>query len=71
MKLHTPLVTAILTFSAVALHAQDKPKKWEAMDYGPFLSASFLNPQGKSTFDGKGCASNKGIAVKLGEKEVG
>jgi hypothetical protein len=69
MKLHIPLVTSLLTFAACALHAQDKPKKWEAMDYGPFLSATYLNPQGKSTLDGKGCASNKGIAVKLGGKE--
>ena len=69
MKLHTPLLTSLLTLAALALHAQDKPKKWEAMDYGPFLSATYLNPQGKSTLDGKGCASNKGIAVKLGGKE--
>ncbi len=46
--------------------AQEKPKKYEEMDYGRFLSATFLNPEGKSTLDGKGSAANKGVAVKLG-----
>ena len=40
--------------------------KWDDMDYGRFLSATFLNAEGKSTLDGKGCATNKGVAVKLG-----
>jgi len=40
--------------------------KWEEMDYGRFLSATFNNFQGKTTFDRKGCATNKGIAIKLG-----
>jgi hypothetical protein len=37
------------------------------MDYGRFLSATFHNAQGKSTFDQKGSAANKGIAIKLGK----
>ena len=41
------------------------------MDYGRFLSASFLNPEGKSTLDGKGSAANKGMAVKLGAEDKG
>jgi len=39
------------------------------MDYGRFLSATFLNPEGKSTLDRKGCAADKGIAIKLGNNE--
>lgn len=42
------------------------PKKWEEMNYGRFLSHTFHNAEGKSTLNGKGCATNKGIAVKLG-----
>ncbi len=38
------------------------------MDYGRFLSATFNNAQGKSTFDQKGSAANKGIAIKLGKE---
>lgn len=67
MKLHLPLLVAALL--PVALQAQDKPKKWEAMNYGRFLSATYVNAQGQSTVNGKGCASNKGIAVKLGNRE--
>ena len=67
MKLSLPLVAAALL--PIALHAEEKPKKWEAMDYGRFLSATYQNAQGKSTLNGKGCAANKGIAVKLGQSE--
>jgi hypothetical protein len=69
MKLRTPFLVALSAGLTLTLRAQDKPKKYEEMDYGRFLSASYLNPQGKSTLDGKGCASNKGIAVKLGNNE--
>ncbi len=41
--------------------------KWEEMDYGRFLSATYNNAEGKPTFDKKGCAANKGIAIKLGK----
>jgi hypothetical protein len=68
MKSRLVVFTSLL-LPALALHAQDKSKKWEAMDYGRFLSATYLNAQGKSTLNGKGCASNKGIAVKLGDNE--
>ncbi|MEA3210835.1 MAG: hypothetical protein QOE70_3892 [Chthoniobacter sp.] len=71
MNLRTPfLISAGLTLTALILHAEDKPKKWEEMDYGRFLSATFLNPQGKTTIDGQGSAANKGIAVKLGNAEA-
>jgi hypothetical protein len=67
MKRHFSVIIA--TLLPVVLCAEDKPKKWEAMDYGQFLSASYVNAQGKTTLNGKGCASNKGIAVKLGDRE--
>jgi hypothetical protein len=62
------LLTALL-LPAAALRAEDKSKKWEEMDYGRFLSATYNNAEGKSTLNGKGCASNKGIAVNLGDRE--
>src|SRR5688572_12633153 len=54
----------------------------EDMDYGRFLTATYLTPEyktpdgatvnGKSTLETKiGCATNKGIAVKLGNREGG
>ena len=56
--------------------------KYDEMDYGRFLSATYLTqehkgPDGKtekakSTLETKvGCATNKGIAVKLGNNEGG
>ncbi len=68
MKSH--LAIAILLLPTFSLRAEEKPKKWEAMDYGRFLSATYLNAQGQSTLNGNGCASNKGIAVKLGSSEA-
>jgi hypothetical protein len=53
-------------FFATALSLRAAPK-WEEMDYGRFLSATYNNTEGKTTFDGKGCATNKGIAIKLGK----
>src|SRR4030095_7185078 len=56
--------------------------KYDEMDYGRFLTASYLT-QDRKTEDGKaekgkttletkvGCATNKGIAVKLGKNEGG
>ena len=41
--------------------------KWAEMDYGRFLTATYNNSEDKSTFDKKGCAANKGIAIKLGK----
>ena len=70
MKLHRILLHGAVAITlTLPAFAQEKPKKWEEMDYGRFLSATYLNPQGKSTLDGNGCASNKGIAVVLGNKE--
>lgn len=69
MKPHLIITLAALLLPSFALRAEEKPKKWEAMDYGRFLSASYHNAQGKSTLNGQGCASNKGIAVKLGDSE--
>ncbi len=81
MKLHTPrLVAAVLGLSTLTVSAASW---WEEMDYGRFLSASFIDnvafvgtdENGKekklpprSTLDGAPrIATNKGIAVKLGE----
>lgn len=58
---------AFLLFAALSITAH--AAKWDEMDYGRFLSATYLNPEGKSTLDGKGSATNKGIAVKLGNNE--
>ncbi len=66
-KLQTLTIGAILAFSAAAGAAQ----KWEEMDYGRFLSATYNNADGKTTFDKKGCAANKGIAVQLGQQTGG
>src|SRR5436309_1736527 len=60
-----PLVLAFWSCSTVLLLAE---KQFEAMDYGRFLSATFNNAQGKSTFEQKGSAANKGIAIKLGKE---
>jgi hypothetical protein len=57
----TILSTAILSLTSLSASAN----KWEEMNYGPFLSATYLNKDGKSALDGKGCATNKGIAIKL------
>ncbi len=68
MNLRTPLLlTAIYSLSAAAAVAANK---WEDMDYGRFLSATYLNAEGKSTLDDKGCSPNKGIAVKLGKQDA-
>ena len=58
-SLIVPALLSVSTFPALAGKSDD-------MDYGRFLSATFLNAEGKSTLDGKGCAANKGVAVKLG-----
>jgi len=48
----------------------DKPKPWEEMDYGPFLSASLENARGQTALNGLGSAANKGIAVRHGAREA-
>jgi hypothetical protein len=70
MKPRFSIFAATLLLPTLFLHAEDKPKKWDEMDYGRFLSASYVNPQNQTTINGKGCASNKGIAVKLGDSEA-
>ena len=65
---HTGFVAAALaglSFSAIAA------PKWEEMDYGRFLTASFDNTKGENTLKGKGLTTNKGIAIQLGDKEGG
>src|SRR5690606_18054124 len=67
---HTHKITAAVMAVLVAnsAYAQDKKaKKWEAMDYGRFLSGSYDNAEGKNTITGKGSATNKGIGIKVGE----
>jgi len=42
--------------------------KYEEMDYGRFLTASWDNTKGQNTLKGQGCTANKGIAIQLGDK---
>ena len=58
-NLIAPALLSLATLPALA-------GKWDDMDYGRFLSATFTNAEGKTTLEGKGCATNKGVAVKLG-----
>ena len=70
--LHTRIaLTALLALSSSALFAAKKNTKYEAMDYGRFLTASWDNTEGKNTLKGGGCCANKGIAIKLGDDEGG
>ncbi len=66
MKQRSPIILAtvfaISTISAIAA------EKYAEMDYGRFLTASYTNAEGKTPLDGKGCATNKGIAIKLGKE---
>ena len=68
MSKHTRLAAA--AFAGLSLSAFAAPK-WEEMDYGRFLTASFDNTKGENTLKGKGCTTNKGIAIQLGAKEGG
>ncbi len=61
---------AAAAFAGLSLSASAAPK-WEEMDYGRFLTASFDNTKGENTLKGKGCTTNKGIAIQLGAKEGG
>jgi len=80
MKLHTPcLLAAILGLSTLPVSAAGW---WEEMDYGRFLSATFIDngsskvldqngkekqQSGRSTLNGATrIATNKGVAVKIG-----
>jgi len=70
------LALALAALTGFAQEAVKKPddkplSKWEAMDYGRFLSASIDNTQGKSPFEQKGCAANKAVLVNLGNREAG
>lgn len=57
-----------LSFAALTAQESDKPKPWEAMDYGPFLSTSLENAAGQTTLNGQGSVANKGIAVRHGQR---
>ena len=68
----TSLLLALVAGTVFAADEAKKPlPKWEAMDYGRFLSASIDNTQGKSPFEQKGCAANKAVLVNLGNKDAG
>ncbi len=70
--IHTRIaIAALLALSSSALFAAKKNTKYEAMDYGRFLTASWDNTEGKNTLKGGGCCANKGIAIKLGDDEAG
>lgn len=66
--LHRLLVPALLAFTAST--STRAATKWEEMDYGRFLSATFTDAQEKTSLDQQpGCATDKGIAIKLGKDE--
>lgn len=68
MRIHRALCSfALVTCTALSAHGVGK---FEEMDYGRFLSATYNNSEGKSTLNGKGCATNKGIAIKLGQNNA-
>lgn len=52
-----------LSFTAAAA------PKYEEMDYGRFITASFDNTKGQNTLKGDGCTANKGVGIQLGNKE--
>jgi hypothetical protein len=60
LLLPTLLGTASLQAAQIA-----PTSKYEGMDYGPFLSSTIHNTEDKSTLQGKGCATDKGIAIRL------
>ena len=73
-SLSIALALAALNGTAQEAPKQPSPKnpsKWEAMDYGRFLSASIDNTQGKNPFEQKGCAANKAVLVNLGDRQGG
>src|SRR5262245_45354056 len=53
-------------FTATTAFAE---KNYEVMDYGRFLTASWDNTKGENALKGKGCTTNKGMAIQLGNKE--
>ncbi|MEN9653619.1 MAG: hypothetical protein RL303_1339, partial [Verrucomicrobiota bacterium] len=70
------IALTLVTMTSLAQEAAKKPNpkslpKWEAMDYGRFLSASIDNTQGKNPFEKKGCAANKAVLVNLGDRQGG
>jgi hypothetical protein len=65
--LQTVTVSAALGLASISSLLAQAPKKWDEMDYGRFISHTFNNAQGKTALDLKGCAANKGIAIKLGQ----
>src|SRR4051794_10049063 len=67
MKFSQALGAIALLSVASDLRAEDKKKPYEQMDFGRFVSATFNNTEKKPTFEKKGCATNKGIAIKLGK----
>ncbi len=58
------LLSVSLNLKAAALAPASK---YEGMDYGPFISASLNNSEDKNTLQGKGCATDKAIAIKLSD----
>ena len=59
---------AAAAFAGLSLTAAAAPK-FEEMDYGRFITASFDNTKGQNTLKGNGCTVNKGMAIQLGDKE--
>ncbi len=54
---------------ASAVLAAETPRH-EAMDYGPFLTASIENPRRKNSDNGDGAATDKAVVVRLGKREA-
>jgi len=66
--LHKYALSAAVGLAATSAFAA---QWYDEMDYGRFLTATYNNSEGKPTFDKKGCAANKGIAIKLGKDNDG
>ncbi len=58
-----------LLLAPLALAAEETPRH-EAMDYGPFLTASIENPRGENSDKGKGAATDKAVVVRHGRREA-
>ncbi len=60
---------AVVALAGLSVSSVFAAPKWEEMDYGRFLTASWDNTKGQNTLKGNGCTANKGVAIQLGNKE--
>lgn len=66
-----PILFLCFTVLPLAERIAHGARKFEEMDYGRFLAATYNNAEGQTTLQGKGCATNKGIAIKVGPNNEG